>query len=133
MRQQPRRQQKRPVPRDPTAAAMARFDKHFPRIDGPLEQFRTSTDVGARVMRRQAGRLHDSSAISSLVKQQLASRDSTPRREAWREKDRWWRAVNVLHGECDLIRQQYGIEPGQDPSDTLPKDVLERWAQYNCS
>mmetsp|Transcript_31285 Transcript_31285/g.81739 ORF Transcript_31285/g.81739 Transcript_31285/m.81739 type:complete len:157 (-) Transcript_31285:131-601(-) len=120
-----RRQRQRPhrsqAPQDAAAAAQARFDKHFPKLDSPPERFRSSFDVGTRVMRQQAGQ------GKRLV---VDTRSRT--RAVWRDKDRWWRAVTTVHAECEVLQRDYGIAPGEDPSEKLPRDLQARWRQYHC-
>ena len=117
-----RRPQRSRSPRDEAAAAAARFDKHFPQLDGPPEQFRSSFEVGSQVLRQQSGR----------SKRLVISTNRSRRRAAWKDKDRWWRAVTTLQGECEALKREYGISPGAAPSDRLPAHVLAKWTQYNC-
>ena len=89
---------RQPAASSVVAAALARFDKHFPHMDGPVEEFRSSSEVGAFVSNRQAGILTNS-ALHDLQAKRLVSGGRMKRRAAWRDKDRWWRAVTSLHSE----------------------------------
>lgn len=74
---------------DSAAAAAVRFNKHFPQLDGPPEHFRSSSELGIRMLHEQV----------SQPRRLVVNTKRTRRRAAEKDKDRWWRAVSVLHGQ----------------------------------
>ena len=131
-----RRVRLRPPPPPPWREGTAWYDKHFPRMDGPPEKFRTSSEVNGRVSRGMAGRLRRSPEPFRLNLRSRRDGDASDsdgaRPQAWDAKDRWWRAVSELHRECARLSTKYGIPPGATADERLPERLHARWQEYDC-
>ena len=126
----------RPPP-PPWSSGTRWYDKHFPKLDGTPEPFRTSGEIGMKVSQQQAGRLRRANAMAGDGRAHAAElRARHGRRrlrpQAWDEKDRWWRAVTELQQECRHLAQAYGIRLGAAADEELPRAVRARWLEYEC-
>jgi hypothetical protein len=119
--------------KSPLKSSTSWDDKHFPKLDH-IEQFRSSKEVGTKVSAQQARMLRRAAETDGYeLRTDLPARHTgLARPTAWQEKDRWWQQVTEDKGECDLMRETYGIPLGDSAAPRLPERLHERWRESNC-